>query len=65
MPPEARSSAVAFHTLSFFIGGGLSPVLYGIGFEAIGSPATLAIAGVAMAIIGIVSAHLLVKAKVA
>jgi len=63
--PEARSSAVAFHTLSFFIGGGLSPVLYGIGFEAIGSPATLAIAGVAMATIGIVSAHLLVKAKVA
>jgi len=63
--PATRSSAVAFHTFSFFIGGGLSPVLYGLGFKGIGAAATLGVAGVAMAIIGIVSARLLVKAKVA
>jgi predicted MFS family arabinose efflux permease len=61
--PATRSSAVAFHTFSFFIGGGLSPVLYGVGFDWLGAPATLTIAGIAMAIIGIVSAQLLVKAK--
>jgi DHA1 family inner membrane transport protein len=33
--PETRSSAVAFHTFSFFIGGGISPVLYGIGLDRI------------------------------
>ena len=27
--PATRSSAVAFHTFSFFVGGGISPVLYG------------------------------------
>jgi predicted MFS family arabinose efflux permease len=63
--PATRSSAVAFHTFSFFIGGGISPVLYGIGFDWLGAPATLTVAGVAMAIIGVVSAQLLVKAKVA
>jgi hypothetical protein len=43
----------------------MSPVLYGIGFDWLGAPATLTIAGIAMAIIGVVSAQLLVKAKVA
>jgi predicted MFS family arabinose efflux permease len=61
--PAARSSAVAFHTFSFFIGGGISPVLYGIGFDWIGAPITLVIAGLAMAIVGVVSAQLLVKPK--
>ena len=59
--PAARSSAVAFHTFSFFIGGGISPILYGIGLERIGAPMTLSIAGVAMILIGAISAHLLVK----
>jgi len=59
--PAARSSAVAFHTFSFFIGGGLSPVLYGIGLERFGAGVTLSIAAAAMAIIGVVSAQLLVK----
>jgi predicted MFS family arabinose efflux permease len=59
--PAARSSAVAFHTFSFFIGGGLSPVLYGIGLDHWGAAATLSIAGVAMVLIGLISAQLLVK----
>src|SRR5439155_23084866 len=59
--PATRSSAVAFHTFSFFVGGGISPLLYGAGLEWLGAATTLSIAGIAMAIIGIVSAQLLVK----
>src|SRR3954470_20750702 len=61
--PATRSSAVAFHTFSFFIGGGISPILYGIGLEWLGAPVTLSIAGVAMVLIGAISAQLLVKPK--
>lgn len=61
--PATRSSAVAFHTFSFFVGGGISPVLYGFGLDRVGSAITLSIAGVAMILIGAVSAHLLVKPK--
>ena len=61
--PATRSSAVAFHTFSFFVGAGISPILYGIGLERLGAPITLSIAGVAMALIGVVSAQLLVKPK--
>src|SRR5260221_3225653 len=61
--PATRSSAVAFHTFSFFVGGGISPVLYGAGLEWLGPATTLCIAGIAMAVIGIVSAQLLVKPR--
>jgi predicted MFS family arabinose efflux permease len=61
--PAARSSAVAFHTFSFFVGGGISPVLYGIGLERLGAPVTLTIAGIGMVLIGAISAQLLVKPK--
>lgn len=61
--PATRSSAVAFHTFSFFIGGGISPILYGVGLERLGAPVTLSIAGVAMLLIGAISAQLLVKPK--
>ncbi len=42
--PATRSSAVAFHTFSFFVGGGISPVLYGFGLDHVGPPITLSIA---------------------
>jgi predicted MFS family arabinose efflux permease len=61
--PATRSSAVAFHTFSFFIGGGISPIAYGFGLDVLGPAITLSIAGVAMAMIGVVSAQLLVKPK--
>jgi predicted MFS family arabinose efflux permease len=61
--PASRSSAVAFHTFSFFIGGGISPILYGIGLDRLGAPVTLSIAGVGMAVIGVVAAQLLAKPK--
>ena len=65
LAPATRSSAVAFHTFSFFVGGGISPIAYGIGLDQLGPAITLSIAGVAMIIIGIVSAQLLVKPPVA
>jgi predicted MFS family arabinose efflux permease len=55
--PASRSSAVAFHTFSFFIGGGISPILYGIGLDRLGAPVTLSIAGVGMAGIWVVAAQ--------
>ena len=61
--PATRSSAVAFHTFSFFVGGGISPILYGVGLEWLGPAVTLSIAAVAMAFIGVISAQLLVKPK--
>ena len=61
--PATRSSAVAFHTFSFFIGGGISPILYGIGIDRLGTVITLSIAGIGMAILGVVSAQLLVKPR--
>jgi DHA1 family inner membrane transport protein len=61
--PATRSSAVAFHTFSFFVGGGVSPILSGIGLERLGAPVTLSIAGVAMVLIGAISTQLLVKPK--
>jgi predicted MFS family arabinose efflux permease len=59
--PATRSSAVAFHTFSFFVGGGISPVLYGVSLDRLSAPVTLTIAGVAMILIGATSAQLLVK----
>ncbi len=61
LAPATRSSAVAFHTFSFFVGAGVSPVGYGFGFDVIGTPATLAAVAVAIGIVGTVSAQLLVK----
>jgi predicted MFS family arabinose efflux permease len=63
LAPATRSSAVAFHTFSFFVGGGLSPLVYGYGLSSFGAPVTLVVAAVAMLFIGIVSAQLLVKPK--
>ena len=59
--PAARSSAVAFHTFSFFIGAGISPIPMAYGIERLGTFITLSIAGVGMAVLGAVSAQLLVK----
>src|SRR4029079_16389212 len=61
--PATRSSAVAFHTFSFFVGGGISPVLYGFGLDHVGPPVTLSFAGIGMLVLGAVSAQFLGKAR--
>ena len=61
LAPEARGSAVALHSSSFFLGQAIGPIFYGLGFRWLGAGATLLIAAVAVALIGLVTAHLLTR----
>jgi predicted MFS family arabinose efflux permease len=63
LAPATRSSAVAFHTFSLFVGQGIGPIAFGIGLAFLGAPPTLILAALAMALIGIVSAQLLVRGR--
>ncbi len=63
LAPESRSSSVAFHTFAFFVGQGIGPIAFGAGLAWLGTPPTLIISAVALALIGVVSAHLLVRPK--
>src|SRR5262249_49622583 len=71
LAPEARGSAVALHSSSFFLGQAIGPIFYGLGFRWLRAPpappiaaraaATLLIAAGAVALIGLVTAHLLTR----
>jgi DHA1 family inner membrane transport protein len=63
LAPEARSSAIAFHTFSIFAGQSIGTAAFGYGLVLIGAPASLAICSVAIAMTGIISAHLLAQRK--
>jgi predicted MFS family arabinose efflux permease len=58
--PDARASAIAFHAFSFFIGQALGVALFGLGIAALGWTASLMIAAVAAAALGLASAWVLV-----
>jgi predicted MFS family arabinose efflux permease len=58
--PDARASAIAFHAFSFFIGQALGVALFGAGIGALGWAASLAIAAVVAAALGLASAWVLV-----
>jgi predicted MFS family arabinose efflux permease len=59
--PETRSSSVAFHTFSLFLGQGIGPIAFGLGLALLGASSTLVISAIAMTLIGLVTAQLLVK----
>jgi len=59
LAPAARGASTALHSSSFFLGQAIGPVLFGLGFGWLGPHPTLVLAGVAVALIGVVSAHLL------
>jgi len=59
LAPATRSSAVAFHTFSFFVGQGIGPIAFGLGLAFLGAPPTLAMAALVMIMIGVVTAQLL------
>jgi predicted MFS family arabinose efflux permease len=59
LAPTARGTAVAGHASAFYIGQGLGPVVYAIGFAAIGSATTMVLAAALMLLIGIITARLL------
>ena len=59
LAPATRSSAIAFHTFSIFVGQSIGTVAFGYGLVHLGSAPTLAICSVAIALTGIISAQLL------
>ena len=63
LAPATRSSAIAFHTFSIFIGQSIGTVAFGYGLTWLGSPTTLAVCAIAIALTGIVSTQLLMRPK--
>jgi predicted MFS family arabinose efflux permease len=63
LAPATRSSAIAFHTFSIFVGQSIGTALFGYGLTWIGATATLAICSAAIALTGIVAAFLLTRPK--
>jgi predicted MFS family arabinose efflux permease len=63
LAPATRSSAIAFHTFSIFVGQSIGTAAFGYGLTLIGSAATLAICSAAIALTGLISAHLLTRPK--
>jgi MFS family permease len=59
LAPTARGTAVAGHSFSYFMGQALGPIVYLTGFALIGPSATLIVAAVIMAVVGIIVARLL------
>ena len=59
LAPQARGTAMATHALSYFSGQALGPIVYGLGFAAIGAFSTVVLAGLTIATIGITTAILL------
>lgn len=63
LAPATRSSAIAFHTFSIFVGQSIGTVAFGYSLAYLGSSSTLAICSIAIALTGIVSASLLTRPK--
>jgi predicted MFS family arabinose efflux permease len=59
LAPNARASATALHSSSFFFGQSLGPIMYGVGFGLIGSGLSLGVGAVVIALVGIVAVKLL------
>jgi len=58
--PDARASAIALHAFSFFVGQAIGVVLFGAGIGALGWTATVLLAAAVAAVLGLVSASVLV-----
>lgn len=58
---ENRGSAVALHAFAFFSGQALGPPLFGLGITTIGPAATLLVAGLTMAVMGLALAAALTR----
>ncbi len=65
LAPATRSSAIAFHTFSIFVGQSIGTAAFGYGLSLIGAAWTLAICAVGIALTGVVSAQLLTRPKLA
>ncbi len=63
LAPEARSSAIAFHTFSIFVGQAIGTILFGLGLATIGASASLAVCALAVGLTGFVAARLLTRTR--
>jgi predicted MFS family arabinose efflux permease len=59
LAPEARGSSAALHSSSFFLGQAIGPIAYGLGLTWAGPGATLVVAAIGVALVGLVSVRLL------
>lgn len=65
LAPQARGSAMALHSASFFFGQAAGPVLYGIGFAKIGMTPVLIAGAVVIASVGYVCSRTLRRPVIA
>jgi predicted MFS family arabinose efflux permease len=56
LAPLNRGSAVAMHSFFMFLGQAFGPIVYGVGLATLGTSATLALAGMVMAVLGVATA---------
>ena len=59
LAPSARGTAVSMHSFSYFMGQALGPIVYLVGFAAIGQSPTLIVAAVIMTLVGFLVPRLL------
>jgi predicted MFS family arabinose efflux permease len=61
LAPTVRGAAVGLHAFSFFLGQAAGPPLYRAGFAIAGTAPTLMLAALGMGLLGLVTAHLLIR----
>ncbi|MGD9921201.1 MAG: MFS transporter [Pseudorhodoplanes sp.] len=65
LAPKARGSAMAMHSMSFFLGQAAGPVIYGAGFATIGKTPLLIAAAVIIVLVGYVCSRTLRRTPMA
>ncbi|HWV40135.1 MFS transporter [Pseudorhodoplanes sp.] len=62
LAPQARGSAMAMHSMSFFLGQAAGPVIYGAGFAMVGKTPLLIAAAIIIGVVGYVCSRELKRA---
>lgn len=57
LAPQNRGAAVSLFAFCFFLGNALGPILYGVGIARLGAGLTFSLAALAMAALGLLTAH--------
>lgn len=65
LAPQARGSAMAMHSMSFFLGQAAGPVIYGAGFVYVGRTPLLIAAAIIIALVGYICSRTLRRASAA
>ncbi len=62
LAPQARGSAMALHSASFFLGQAAGPIVYGAGFATIGKTPLLVCGAIVIALVGLLCSRMLHRA---